>query len=87
MYTKATMSLNFGSFTTEDLHTLGLVVAVHNDYRLQGKRMTFWLMTLPQGEDLPDLAFKGEGESNAEALDQIRTKYQAFVQRLPSHEK
>lgn len=49
--------------------------------------MTFWLMTLPQGEDLPDLAFKGEGDSNAEALDQIRTKYRTFFQRFSRQEK
>ena len=41
------------------------MVAVHNDYRQDGKRYTFWLMV--KGEK----AIKGEGETDAEALKKI----------------
>ena len=41
----------------------GWAVAVHNDYRLQGKNHTFWLFTRN------DRAIKGEGHSDEEALD------------------
>lgn len=33
----------------DDLRAKGWSVAVHNDYRLGGKRMTFWLFTHPSG--------------------------------------
>ncbi|MCC2108012.1 MAG: hypothetical protein KDJ40_10790 [Hyphomicrobiales bacterium] len=51
----------------DDLRAQGWMVAVHNDYRLNGKPHTFWLLTNAQGR-----ALKGEGSSDAEALDQIR---------------
>jgi hypothetical protein len=51
-----------------DLRFLGWMVAVHNDYMLDGKRYTFWLFT--KG----DRCVKGEGESDASALNQIRNK-------------
>lgn len=41
-------------------------VAVHNDYHLNGARMSFWLMTHPSG-----LYLKGEGWTDLEALQQI----------------
>ena len=43
----------------------GWMVAVHNDYRLNGKTMTFWLFTRADGRWI-----KGEGETDAEALSQ-----------------
>jgi len=43
------------------------MVAVHNDYRLNGEAMTFWLLTHPDGRWV-----KGEGKTDAEALNQIR---------------
>jgi hypothetical protein len=52
----------------DDLRALGLMVAVHNDYRLNGETHTFWLMTRKDG-----MSFKGEGKTDAEALNQIRT--------------
>jgi hypothetical protein len=57
-----------------DLRAAGLTVAVHNDYRLNGRAMTFWLMTWtnPAGETL---AFKGEGETDGDALDQVRVAF------------
>lgn len=61
----------------DDLRALGLMVAVHNDYRLNDVPHTFWLMTLPN-EDGTALAFKGEGVNDAEALDQIRAQVKGF---------
>lgn len=49
-----------------DLRALGWTVAAHNDYRLDGFPHTFWLFT--KG----GRAIKGEGLTDAEALDQIR---------------
>jgi len=45
----------------------GWSVAVHNDYRLNGTPMTFWLLTHPSGRYI-----KGEGRTDAEALDQCQ---------------
>lgn len=42
----------------------GWCVAVHNDYRLRGSRMTFWLWTHPNGRWI-----KGEGITDQEALE------------------
>lgn len=53
-----------------DLRAAGWAVAVHNDYTLAGKRMTFWLLTKTVGHQL--VALKGEGTSDRDALDQIR---------------
>jgi hypothetical protein len=41
------------------------MVAVHNDYRLNGNLMTFWLFTHPCGRFI-----KGEGNSDTEAVTQ-----------------
>jgi hypothetical protein len=49
--------------TLSDLREKGWRVAVHNDYRLNGQDMTFWLMTHPDGRYL-----KGEGTTDLEAL-------------------
>lgn len=45
------------------LRSNGWMVAVHNDYRLNGQLMTFWLFTHPNGRWI-----KGEGVSDADAL-------------------
>lgn len=50
-----------------ELRDKGLMVAVHNDYRLNGERHTFWLFTTPDGR-----AIKGEGRTDEEALSQVR---------------
>lgn len=50
----------------DDIRADGWAVAVHNDYRLKGENHTFWLFT--KGER----AVKGEGKTDAEALDQVR---------------
>jgi hypothetical protein len=52
----------------DDLRQLGYTVAVHNDYRQHGKSRTFWLMT--KG----NICVKGEGFTDAEALDEIRSQ-------------
>lgn len=50
----------------EFLRNAGWTVAVHNDYRQDGKSHTFWLFT--KGER----AVKGEGATDAEALREVR---------------
>lgn len=50
----------------EALRADGWSVAVHNDYRLNGEAHTFWLFT-KDGR-----AVKGEGRTDAEALDAVR---------------
>jgi hypothetical protein len=52
--------------SADDLRSAGWMVAVHNDYRLNGKPHTFWLFT--KG----DRAIKGEGDTDQKALDQCR---------------
>ena len=52
----------------DDIRAQGWMVAVHNDYRLNGELYTFWLFTKD------DRAVKGEGKSDAEALNEIRRK-------------
>jgi hypothetical protein len=51
----------------DDIRALGWSVAVHNDYRQNGKSFTFWLVTHPDGR-----WHKGEGQTDSAALDQIR---------------
>jgi hypothetical protein len=48
------------------LRALGLTVAVHNDYRVDGVPHTFWLFT-----DSTGMSYKGEGKTDAEALEQV----------------
>lgn len=57
----------------DDLRAKGWTVAVHNDYEQGGERFTFWLMT-KKGSNI---ALKGEGKTDAEALDQIREQIRA----------
>ncbi len=52
----------------DDLRAQGWVVAVHNDYRLNGVPHTFWLFT--RGDE----AIKGEGRTDAEALTAARAR-------------
>lgn len=51
-----------------DIRNMGWTVACHNDYRLNGKKYTFWLFTND------DRAVSGEGETDAEALNNIRAE-------------
>lgn len=50
----------------DDLRAAGWAVACHNDYTLGGEAHTFWLFT--RGT----LAVRGEGKTDAEALDHVR---------------
>jgi hypothetical protein len=50
----------------DDIRAAGWAVAVHNDYRLNGVAHTFWLFTKV------DRCVKGEGLTDADALNQIR---------------
>lgn len=52
--------------SADDIREEGWVVAVHNDYRLHGVAHTFWLFT--KG----DRNLKGEGRTDAAALNQVR---------------
>lgn len=58
-----------GRSSADDLRNAGLMVAVHNDYRITGEHFTFWLMVREDG-----MSFKGEGRTDADALDQIRAQ-------------
>lgn len=58
--------------SADDLRRAGLTVAVHNDYRLNGEPHTFWLFT-----DASGMSFKGEGRTDAEALNQVRAAMSA----------
>ena len=60
--------LTFGSPNPDDLRAKGWVVAVHNDYRVSGIPYTFWLFTHRHSPR----SIRGEGESDAEALDEVR---------------
>lgn len=73
-------AISLGHFTTtttraqgsaDDIRAEGWNVAVHNDYRLNGRGHTFWLFT--KGDE----CVKGEGFSDAEALNQIRDAIRA----------
>lgn len=63
--------MNITSTSADDLRTLGLTVAVHNDYRLNGEHHTFWLFI----DEATGMSYKGEGKTDAEALAQVYKKY------------
>lgn len=62
----------------------GGMVAVHNDYKMNGEFHTFWLFTFPDGTFI-----KGEGKTDVEALalilgelkqeDEPSTQYQMYL--------
>lgn len=58
----------FDESNPKDLRDKGWMVAVHNDYRQDGKLHTFWCFT--KG----DLQTKGEGLSDAAALNEVRRR-------------
>ncbi len=59
----------------DDLRAKGWTVAVHNDYRVGGVPYTFWLLN--HGE----LCVKGEGFTDAIALDMIRARIKQLGER------
>jgi hypothetical protein len=62
------------------LRAAGWMVAVHNDYMLQGKSHTFWLFTNPATRTF----VKGEGESDAEAIYHITLDVSGIQDSAPS---
>lgn len=67
--------------SADDLRIAGWSVAVHNDYRLNGERFTFWLFT--QG----DLCVKGEGRTDTEALNIVRKQLRMAQQGVEAARK
>lgn len=61
----------------DDIRALGWSVAVHNDYRLNGVAHTFWLFT--KG----DRALRGEGLTDAQALNAVRAEIVAKAKEAP----
>lgn len=64
------VELSQNKSSPDDLRYQGFKVAVHNDYMLNGENYTFWLMTKIIKRTI--FAFKGEGKTDEEALNQIR---------------
>lgn len=69
------------AMTLQRLRASGWTVAVHNDYRLNGKPYTFWLLTHSNGRWI-----KGEGQTDDEALAEaaraIQIQIAEHVQRV-----
>ena len=64
--------------SADDIRAAGWSVAVHNDYRVNGLLYTFWLFT-QDGR-----AIKGEGSTDAEALDVVRRILDEVNKKLES---
>ena len=69
-------NLSQNKSSPDDLRYQGFKVAVHNDYILNGEEYTFWLMTKKYNNVI--LAFRGEGKTDEEALNQIREQVANF---------
>jgi hypothetical protein len=65
-FDRAARSITTRAASPDDIRQEGWMVAVHNDYRLNGVFHTFWMFT--RGSR----CVKGEGRTDAEALDQVR---------------
>lgn len=57
----------------DDLRKLGWFVGIHNDYAVKGVPFTYWSLNHPASGRF----LKGEGRTDAEALDQIREQLRA----------
>jgi hypothetical protein len=66
--------------TPADLRRAGLTVAVHNDYRQNGRSCTFWLFTVEH--EGRTIALVGEALTDEEALDKIRAQWAKLTDRL-----
>lgn len=53
----------------ESIRSYGYAVGIHNDYRLNGQKFTYWQFTHPDGTYL-----KGEGPTDKEALNEVMEK-------------
>lgn len=62
----------------DKMRAKGWTVAVHNDYRLNGRHHTFWLFT--NG----DYAAKGEGSTDDEAIQRASTEADRIVAEMAS---
>ena len=69
-------NLSQNKSSPDDLRYQEFKVAVHNDYVLNGEEYTFWLMTKKYNN--VTLAFRGEGKTDEEALNQIREQVANF---------
>lgn len=58
----------------DDIRAAGWVVAIHNDYWQDGCQHTFWLFTMKTDGAGDGQYVKGEGRTDAEALDEVRNK-------------
>ncbi len=58
----------FRAYVANDIRADGWIVAAHYDYRVDGDMRTFWLFAHPKTGRF----VKGEGMSDAEALDRVR---------------
>jgi hypothetical protein len=56
----------------DDIRAKGWSVAVHNDYKIEGRNYTFWLFT--KG----NCAIKGEGPTDQDALNSVREQLIRF---------
>ena len=66
VFDRAARNVATRAASPDDIRQKGWMVAVHNDYRLNGVFHTFWLFT--KGSH----SVKGEGLTDAEALDRVR---------------
>ena len=57
----------------DTLRQRGWTVAVHNDYRQNGRAHTFWLLTHPNGRYVI-----GEGETDAQALIECHRQIERY---------
>lgn len=69
----------FRAGCADDLRAVGWSVAVHNDYTLRGEHFTFWLLTKNER------AVRGEGRTDAAALNQIRKRLDIPIPKGPEH--
>ena len=59
-----------------ELRNMGWMVAVHNDYKIRGVFMTFWLLTHDDGSYV-----RGEGPTDKAALQSCAEEIEAKARR------
>lgn len=65
------------AWALQRLRHAGWSVAVHNDYTMEGIRMTFWLFTHTSG-----VWAKGEGTSDLYALMHVEAQAEAHLRKF-----
>lgn len=86
-YPKKVKAIDFSR--PDDIRARGWVVAVHNDYKVNGEPYTFWLFT--KG----NLCAKGEGKTDLAALNEVRkvidvsavTRAVEMLKELPAEQR